>query len=195
MPWFFALDPQDAAKIVAVSYEKGIYMTNDGGKNWQIMNPPPTGDQLHPGLFQPIKFHPKDSSIWYADLGTHNVANYEQYPKGLFVTLDLGKTWHCVSNKELHNHIGCVDYLEFVENRDQYILFATSASGACYSLNYGQKWQMMHVQWKGLPDGIDTKSNMLEYDVIDAQTKDGLIYLKSKKGLLKSVDNGNTWFY
>jgi hypothetical protein len=193
--WFFALDNQDENKIVVTSYEKGIHITNDLGKRWQKLNAPPTGDELHPGLFQPLKFHPNDSSIWYADLGTHDTAHRDQFPKGLFVTSNLGRTWHCTSNEELHKHINYVDHIDFVRNGSQYMLFASSASGASYSVDHGQNWQAMRIQWKGLPDGVDNNSSMLDYGVIDAGTGDGLMYLKSRRGLLKSADNGHTWFY
>lgn len=193
--WFFALDIQDENKIVATSYEQGIYITNDRGRRWQKLNAPPTGDQLHPGLFQPLKFHPSDSSIWYADLGTHDIAHRDQFPKGLFITSDLGKTWHCTSNEDVLSHINYIDYIEFVKNDEQYTVFVASAHGVCYSSNYGQDWKRMNIQWKGLPNGIKNDSSMLDYSIIDAYTKDGLIYLKSTQGLLKSVDNGNTWFY
>jgi hypothetical protein len=73
-------------------------------------------------------------------------------------------------------------------------LYAASPTSIFYTLDKGEKWHPMSINWKGLPAGVD-ETAFIKFNLVNAQTKDGLIYLKTKKGILKSIDHGSIWYF
>ncbi len=189
---WFAVEEHREGVIVAATYESSLHYSNDYGESWKILEPPPTGAKLHPGISRPVALDPGSVDIWYADLGTHNVHEREQFPRGVFVTPDFGETWHLVSDGDTLRP--SIDQIVFVAAGDQYVIYIASPSSGYYSFDRGSHWYDMSVPYQESPNDlaeISPFSGML----VNGCTGDGLVYMKTRSGLLKSVDNGSTWFY
>ena len=197
VPWYYAIDKKRPGILVAAFYEYGLCLTEDWGETWSEINPPPTGDKPHPGIINPLAVDFQTSSIWYADLGAYNnVGQALTQPKGLFVTHNKGKSWEQGRVEGKTTDLPA-DYIEIVENAGQAVIYTAHPGLPSYrSQDNGWNWAPVTIDWGGLPDGFDQAArHAVLLAPVDALTKDGLVYLKTQHGLLKSTDNGRTWFY
>ena len=196
-PYKFAAHHRNGTIVVA-GYDKQLYWTQDYGESWFVMASSPTGGTLQPGLAQPLAFDPDSGSIWYADLGRSDITTGPR-SNGVFSTHDRGQTWlpAFVDNKAL-----AIDYIDFIQSAETLTVYVASPTKAYYSDDKGKVWNNVSIQWGGLPDGVEggereTNHSTLvnAYTLVNAHTRDGMLYLKTRKGLLKSIDNGSRWFY
>ncbi|MBV9483297.1 MAG: glycosyl hydrolase [Acidobacteria bacterium] len=176
-----------------ISEGDGIYKSLDGGKTWKNVG---LRDSRAVGK---IIIHPSNPDIvWVAALGHPFGANSE---RGIFRTLDGGKTWEKVLYKDAYS--GGIDLA--VDPQNPNILFAAlwqaqrtpwsmsnggPGSGLYRSSDGGATWKQL--QEHGLPTGpygrigvaVAANSERV-YALIQAQNPDG--------GLYRSDDGGESW--
>ena len=176
-----------------ISEGDGVYKSLDGGKNWKNVG-------LHDSrAIGKIIIHPTNPDIVFvAALGHVYGANTE---RGVFRTLDGGKTWEKVLYKDEHS--GGIDVAFDPKNPN--ILFAAlwqtqrtpwsmsnggPGSGLYRSTDGGTTWKQLHEH--GLPKGpygrigVAVAANSQRvYALIQAANPDG--------GLYRSDDGGDSW--
>jgi photosystem II stability/assembly factor-like uncharacterized protein len=178
-----------------VSHGDGVYRSGDGGQTWTHVG---LDDTRHIGE---IRIHPKDPNrVFVAALGHAFGPNEE---RGLFRTLDGGKTWEKVLYKSVH--AGAVDVSFNPHNPET--IYATiwqtyrnfwelssggPDSGLWKSIDGGDTWTEITPNL-GLPE----KAVIGKIGVSASPAKAGrvwaLIESSEAPGLYRSDDSGETW--
>lgn len=176
-------------------YGNGIYKSSDAGKTWKHMGL----DNTH--RIGRIVVHPVDTNIVYvAALGNTHAP---QQDKGVFKTLDGGKTWEKIFF--INEYTGCNE-IELDQNNPN-ILFAAmwqadiknwglnsggEGSGIYKSIDAGKTWEPMNT--KGIEFG---KSHPVgKTSVCIAPSNSNVVYalIEDKEPrLYRTEDGGNKW--
>lgn len=176
-----------------VGYGDGVYVSHDGGAHWKHMG---LKESEH---ISKIMVHPSDPNIvWVAAQGPLWSEGGE---RGLYKTVDQGKTWNQVLGDE--KWTGVTDLVMDPRNPD--VLYAATwqrhrttaaymgggpGSGLHKSTDGGETWDTLKT---GLP-----KSNMGKIGLAISPQKPDILYaaieLDQRKGVLfKSLDQGSSW--
>jgi photosystem II stability/assembly factor-like uncharacterized protein len=177
----------------SVSIGNGVYRTPDGGKTWTHLGLDET-EHIHR-----IVLHPNNPNIaWVAAMGQLWGENAE---RGVFKTVDGGKTWRKVLYVDPRT--GAADLIADPGNPNK--LFAAlwdyrrwpwffrsggPGSGLYVSYDGGETWKRYQEE-DGLPKGdlgriglaISRSNPNIVYALVEAE----------KSALLRSDDGGNTW--
>jgi photosystem II stability/assembly factor-like uncharacterized protein len=175
-----------------ISYGNGVYKSTDGGKSWINIG---LKDSRHIGA---LVVHPRNPDIAFvAAVGHAYGANPE---RGVFRTIDGGKTWEKVLYKD--DKTGAIDVVFDPHNPN--VLFAAlyeirrtpwslssggAGSGLYKSVDGGTTWK--RLDGKGLPSGILGRIGV-SVSGADSNRVYALIEAKDS-GLYRSDDGGDTW--
>ena len=120
------------------------------------------------------------AAIWYADLGSSKCQS--QVPEGYLSHSTKGRPGLVSSVDDPNGWLA--DYIEIVENAGISTICTTMPGGKpYYSVDSGDSWSQIRLDWRGLPDSFDQATrNSLTLAPVDALTNDGLIYLKTQRG-------------
>jgi len=170
----------------------GVYKSTDGGRTWRNVG---LRDSRQIGA---LIVHPRDPNIVFvAALGHVYGPNAD---RGVFRTVDGGKTWEKVLSK--NDHTGAIDIVFDPKNSN--ILFASlwevnrtpwsltsggEGSGLYKSTDGGTTWK--HLDGNGLPKGI-----LGRIGVSVSGADDNRVYALIEAvegGLFRSDDAGDTW--
>jgi photosystem II stability/assembly factor-like uncharacterized protein len=173
------------------SWGDGVYKSVDGGETWKHMG---LRDTHHVGR---IVVHPKNPDVVYVAAMGHLWGPNEE--RGLYRTMDGGKTWKKVLGIDTDTGVGDVAI-----DQDGRTLFASSyqrrrrgwgfvgggPGGALYrSFDGGESWEKLS---KGLPSGtlgrIGVEISKSHPNIVYA-----LVEHKSLGGVYRSDDRGTTW--
>ncbi|MGH9540560.1 MAG: WD40/YVTN/BNR-like repeat-containing protein [Terriglobales bacterium] len=175
-----------------ISYGDGVWKSLDGGKTWQHLG---LDDTQHIGRLI-VDPHDPDR-VFVAALGHAFGPNAE---RGVFRTLDGGKTWQKVLFKD--DHTGAID-LSF-DPHNSNIVFAAlwqaqrypwgldsggPGSGLYKSTDGGTTWK--HLEGNGLPEGVLGRIGVAVSGA-DGDRVYALIEAKNG-GLYVSSDGGDSW--
>ncbi|MFL6294045.1 MAG: VPS10 domain-containing protein [Thermoanaerobaculia bacterium] len=177
----------------SVSVGNGIYKSLDGGQTWQHLGLEKT-ERIHR-----VIVHPQDSrTAWVAALGQAWGENPE---RGVFKTLDGGKTWRKVLYVD--ERTGCADLVVDPSNPNKLIAamwdyrrwpwsFRSGGPGSGLHVSYdgGESWKKL-TEEDGLPKG-DLGRIGLAMAASDPRVVYALVEAKSN-ALLRSDDGGRTW--
>ncbi|MFC2151020.1 WD40/YVTN/BNR-like repeat-containing protein [Bacteroidota bacterium] len=202
-----AIDPSDPDHILwvgtgetwtrnSISPGDGLYKSIDGGTNWEKV-----GFEKSDHISS-IQINPNNSNEVY--VGVLGPLWGDGNERGVYKTLDGGITWEQVLAGNLST--GCSDlvmdpnnsntlYAAFWEfRRTAYSFNSGGLNSALYkSIDGGKNWKKIH---NGFPDGVlgrfaiavtKTNSNII-YAVVESEDK-------SKTGLYRSDDAGESWFH
>jgi photosystem II stability/assembly factor-like uncharacterized protein len=177
----------------SVSVGNGIYKSLDGGRTWQHLGLEKT-ERIHR-----VIIHPNDpKTAWVAAMGQ---AWGENPDRGVFKTLDGGKTWRKVLYVD--ERTGCADLVADPSNPNK--LFAAMwdyrrwpwsfrsggpGSGIHVSYDGGESWKKL-TEEDGLPAGnlgrvglaVAPSDPRVVYALVEAKTN----------ALLRSDDGGRSW--
>jgi photosystem II stability/assembly factor-like uncharacterized protein len=174
-----------------VSIGNGIYMTKDGGENWQAMGLEKTEH------ISKVIIHPTNNSTIY--VAAPGPLWSDGADRGVYKTIDGGKTWEKIFY--INEKTGCADLIMDPKNPD--ILIATMwefrrkpyafssggpSSGIFKSMDGGKTWKPMR---NGLPVGdlgrmaIAQAPSKPERLAMVCEAKETALYL--------SEDGGNNW--
>ncbi len=176
-----------------ISYGNGVYRSTDGGRSWTNIG---LKNTEHIGA---VIVHPRNPDIVYvAALGHAYGPNVD---RGVFRTLDGGKTWEKVLFKD--DHTGAIDVVFDPHNPN--VLFAAlyqvqrtpwsmdsggPGSGLYKSTDGGATWK--RLEGHGLPSSL---MGRIGVSVSGAESNRvyALIEAKDASGLYRSDDGGDTW--
>ena len=208
-----AIDPQDSNTIWvgtgeannrnSVSWGNGIYVTRDGGENFENMGLTSTHQIAR------VLVHPEDSN----DVCVCAIGHLWGYTgeRGLFQTKDGGNSWVKLESGLPNDNItGCTDLIR--DPRDPKILYAAfyhrlrkpwhfesgGGQGGIYkSEDGGESWKKLDG---GLPEqtgriglSIYAKSSNILMAIVEAEVTDTLA--KPGSGIYRSENGGKTWKY
>jgi photosystem II stability/assembly factor-like uncharacterized protein len=175
-----------------ISYGDGVYKSIDGGKHWKNVG---LNDSRHIGA---LIVHPRNPDIVFvAALGHAFGPNAE---RGIFRTIDGGKTWSKVLAKD--QNTGGIDVVfdprnpnvlcaALWEARRQPWYFSSggTGSGLYRSIDGGETWQ--RLERNGLPDGL---LGRIGVSVSGADSNRIYAIIEAKEGgLFSSDDAGEHW--
>jgi photosystem II stability/assembly factor-like uncharacterized protein len=176
-----------------ISYGNGVYKSTDGGKTWANVG---LKDTQH---IASVIIHPRNPDIAYvAALGHAYGPNVE---RGVFRTVDGGKTWEKVLYKD--DKTGAIDLASDPHNPN--VLFAAlyqvqrtpwsmegggPGSGLYRSTDGGTSWK--RLDGKGMPSSIMGRIGV-SVSGADSNRVYALIEAKDASGLYRSEDAGDTW--
>ena len=176
-----------------ISYGKGVYKSTDGGRTWSNIG---LADTEH---IASVIVHPRNPDIAFvAALGHAYGPNDE---RGVFRTMNGGKTWEKVLFKD--NHTGAIDISMDPHNPN--VLFAAlyqvqrtpwsldsggPGSGLYQSTDGGTTWK--HLEGKGLPTSLLGRIG-ISVSGADSTRVYTLIEAKDASGLYRSDDGGENW--
>jgi photosystem II stability/assembly factor-like uncharacterized protein len=178
----------------SVSVGTGIYVSTNGGKNWQAKG------LKDSERISGIAIHPQNSSVLYVAAQGHLWSSNTE--RGVYKTTDFGATWERILYVD--ENTGCADLSMDTNNPD--VLYAAmwehrrypdffnsggKGSGLYKTTDGGKTWNKLT---NGLPPGLlgriavavaPSNSNIV-YATVESEAKDG-------KGLYRSEDAGGTW--
>ncbi|MBT8181595.1 MAG: hypothetical protein KJO53_08400 [Eudoraea sp.] len=130
-----------------------IYITRDGGTNWEDIS---ITDSTLPEYSQVYEIEPSPHDAAAAYVVFSNFNTYDDYNPYMFKTTDYGKTWVNLSANFPQDQITRTIREDKVRKG---LLFAGTESGVYYSLNDGQSWEKL-------------KANLPAVPVVDIKIKD-----------------------
>jgi photosystem II stability/assembly factor-like uncharacterized protein len=178
----------------STSIGNGIYLSEDGGKNWKKKGLEQTE------RIASIQVHPKDKNIIY--VGALGALWGDSDNRGVYKTIDGGQTWSKIMF--VNNTTGCSELIMDPTNPD--VLYAAfwefrrtawsfnsgGLNSALYkSIDGGKTWNKIH---NGFPKGklgriavnIAPSNPNIVYAVVEAEKE-------NEKGLYRSEDGGANW--
>ncbi len=177
----------------SVSYGDGVYKSVDGGKSWKNMG---LKESYHIGR---IVIHPENSNIVF--VAAEGSVWGSGGDRGLFKTIDGGKTWSKVLNISDDTGVNNVE----IDTKNPDIMYATSEqrrrrtqtrigggpeSAVWKSVDGGGNWKKLT---NGIPS-VDKGGMEIHVSPLD----DNVVYLMveaamGKGGFFKSTDKGESW--
>lgn len=127
---YMAESPHDGSVIWTGSDDGLVYLTQDGGNNWQNVTPP----GLPETLINSIEVSPHDPGTAYLAVTGYKFGDFSPY---IYKTTDYGNTWSMVVNGISENHFVRV-VREDPEKKD--LLYAGTERGLLISFDGGAKW-------------------------------------------------------
>ena len=183
----------EAAPRNSVSVGRGVYLTLDGGKTWKLMGLEKTEK------ISDILIHPDNPDVVY--VGALGATWGDSAERGVFKTLDGGKTWKKVLY--VNEKTGAADMAMDPSNPNKILVamwehrrwpwFFNSGgpgSGLYITSDGGEKWDRL-TEKNGLPAG-----DLGRCGVAFSANKPEIVYalVEAKKNvLIKSTDGGFTW--
>ncbi|MDD4271709.1 MAG: YCF48-related protein [Patescibacteria group bacterium] len=205
-----AIDPSDNKAIYAGSFENGLFYSYDSGESWQVA----TG--LGKVSISNIAVDPADKCVIYATAGNKvlksedcsrtwaqvyfdndlkasvsslviDYANSNNIFIGtsngdIIKSSDKGASWRALDRFDSQ-----VDKIAISPANPKIMFVGTTARGIFRSVDGGDKWEKLADKLKDF-DG----SNRFR-DLAIVKSDKAVIFLATNYGLLKSVDDGNTW--
>jgi photosystem II stability/assembly factor-like uncharacterized protein len=179
-----------------VTWGDGVYKSTDGGETWKNIG---LRDSRH---ISQVRIHPDNPDIVHVAAYGHAFGPNEQ--RGVFKTVDGGKTWNKVLYKS--STAGAIDLIINHSNPEE--LFASiweferkawgaktggAESGLWHSTDAGKTWTDISKN-DGLPEGRMGRIGLAMANV-DAHRVYALVDSETKAGLYRSDDNGENWSF
>lgn len=192
------IDPKNENRVfVAVlghpygpNTERGVYRSNDGGKNWERV----LYKDENTGAIQ-VSFDPNNSNILYADLWAGRQGPWENgawngSESGMFKSIDGGNTWTKLTKglPTTEQGLGRVGFCIAPSNSKR--LYATVDAGRYGGIyrsdDAGESWYLLTSDGRYWGRGSD-------FAEIKADPKNEDIVYSANVVTWKSVDGGKTW--
>ncbi|MEW5842372.1 MAG: glycosyl hydrolase [Bacteroidota bacterium] len=165
-----------------------IYVTTDGGKNWQNVTPP---KNLLPEWAQinSIEANPFNEGGLYVAATRYKSDDYKPY---LLKTTDFGKTWKKIVNGIDEKHFTRVIR---ADDKRKGLLFAGTEEGMYVSFNDGENWQTFQQNLPVVP--ITDLAIKNEDLIVATQGRSFWILddISPLRQLNNDVENKNFWLY
>jgi photosystem II stability/assembly factor-like uncharacterized protein len=163
----FVLNPKTRG-IIYIASNNQVYKTTDNGKNWQL-------------IYSGAKPHVQIASLAINFFDTSQIYILET-DGTLLTSLDWGDSWKVIYNFEDKNMQELV-----IDPYNSQNIYAASQNRLYQSRDQGKSWQdILEGQRQNFP-GIEQYKQLLF-----TNEPNHLIYL-SKRGILTSADNGQSW--
>jgi photosystem II stability/assembly factor-like uncharacterized protein len=177
----------------SVSFGDGVYVTRDGGKNWENVGLP---ESEHIGM---ITIDPRDSNVVY--VAAQGPLWRDGGDRGLYKTTDGGKTWERILHvddqtgaNEIHldprdpDTLYCSTYQR--RRRVWTLINGGPGSGLYKSTDAGKTWRELT---KGLPE-VDMGRIGLDLSPVNPDILYAIVEASQEKGgIYRSLDRGETW--
>lgn len=173
--------PHEKGVIWTGSDDGMVYLTKDGGENWDDVTPP----ELEECLVNAIEVSPHDAGTAY--IATTRYKFGDKRP-GLYKTTDYGETWQAISNGIAANAFTRV-VREDTGRKD--LLFAGTEAGLYASWDGGANWQAMQLNLPVTPI-LDL---LVRHDDLIVATSGRSCWILDDVGLLRQLDHQDESFY
>ncbi|MFZ9003601.1 MAG: WD40/YVTN/BNR-like repeat-containing protein, partial [Robiginitalea sp.] len=137
--------PLQQGLIWSGSDDGKIYMTKDGGNNWEDVSISDAGLPEYSQVYE-IEPSPHDAATAYVVFSNFNT--YDDYNPYIFKTTDYGKSWANLSANFPQDQITRTIREDKVRKG---LLFAGTETGVYYSLNDGQSWEKLRANLPSVP--------------------------------------------
>lgn len=172
-----AINPRNPNEIYAGHVNvAGLYKTGDGGRRWRKVRV--TVESLYDYNFTAVAIAPSDPRVVY--IGTHDPPGDEGIDRGIFKTIDSGRTWRKLSAGAWAEEIADLA----VDPQDSNVVYAASYTQGVYkSIDGGWTWQSLN---RGLP------SREARALALHPQTPN-VVFVVLEGAVARSQDGGRSW--
>ncbi|MBO6515527.1 MAG: PKD domain-containing protein [Bacteroidia bacterium] len=164
-----AFHPTDTNVIYAGAPAGGVWVTTDGGKTWSTNT-----DTLATLGVSSIAIDPQRPDTIY--LGTGDRDASDSYGRGVFKSIDAGKTWQQSTSGMGNTVVGKI----VIDPKNTDILLAATSSGVFRSTNAGQTWSR----------SVSGNFKDLTFDAVNSKYA---YACRTGAQFYRSADNGQTW--
>ncbi|WP_300505126.1 YCF48-related protein [Crocosphaera sp.] len=171
--------PNNDSQIILGDNKGNLYLSEDKGENWQIMGNSPDNN-----LINALAISPNFANDKMILIGTD---------KGIFKSVDLGKSFVSISEENLDNNIRDI-VIKDVENNSLKIFVSTADMGVFQSEDEGENWKKINqgLTKDGQADEFKVP-HFYELGIPPTFSQDGVIFVGGFNGLFKSQNSGETW--
>lgn len=204
---FFVADPKKKNKIFVAIQNNGIFVTENGGKEWKA-----TSRSL--GNYTALSIDSLNNNVIYLSDGSR-----------ILKTIDGMKTWHQIYTETRPGQRINTIIVDYYKSN---IIYASTTTGIIKSTNYGDSWELLDwtkpeinklflsrknsnvlfiqggldiyksldgaVTWENVTSDPTTKTkNVNTIYSADFNHDTEYIFLGTKNGIIKSLDGGKTW--
>lgn len=142
-------------------------------------------------LIGPVTIDPHNSKIAYA--GTTDVPMGGHEGSGLYKSIDGGKTWKGVNDRNLKKEYWTYN-IAVDPGNSEHIYVGTDKYGLFKSENGGKSWFSLNSGLKGSALNVTSFALDAESGDIYRGTADDVTLLQKHQGIFKSFDGGKTWY-
>jgi photosystem II stability/assembly factor-like uncharacterized protein len=151
-----APSPHDVSTIWTGSDDGLVYLTRDGGRNWQNVTPP---DMPEPSRVGWIESSPHNPGTAYVAARRYEMDDRAPY---LWKTTDYGKSWVKIVDGMRDDDFA---YVVREDPKRPGLLYASTEHGVYLSVDNGVRWQSLSLNLPDVPvTGLDVK----EFDLVIA---------------------------
>lgn len=169
-------DVSDKNTWYAGSASGGIWKTTDGADNWTNLSSDLTNLSVN-ALFMA----PSEHDIMYAGTGESFPGSANNLGNGIWKSVDRGESWNQMVNTSTDENFSYVNSL-WVNPVNADIVIAATESGIYKTINGGTDWTEVYDSNTGV-------------EVLAAHpSEENAIYAgENSKGILRTIDGGDTW--
>jgi photosystem II stability/assembly factor-like uncharacterized protein len=165
------IDPKDPAIFYAGTDWSGVFTSTDGGANWTALNTGLTNTAIHSLTIDPL-----NRGVLYA--GTS---------RGVFKTVDAGKTWTDSSSGLPKALAGSIITMLAVDPEHPQILYAGTFDKIFKTIDGARSWTAIASHPR------ITQTSSFSALTVDPAHPTTIYVAAADSGLLKSADGGKSW--
>jgi serine/threonine protein kinase/photosystem II stability/assembly factor-like uncharacterized protein len=174
--------PSDGKVLYGVAVIEGAFRSDDGGRNWMVINQGLPKDNNGSYNVQSVAIDPTDPNVAYIGTG------WEPFNgNGVYKSTDGGQSWSPANR-------GMIDYSVIalaVDPASPQTVYAGTFDGKLFkSVDGGQTWDNLTAK---LPIASETSRSALRAIILDPAVPQTIYVLCEREGVLVSADGGGTW--
>ncbi len=174
--------PSDGKVLYGLAVIEGAFRSDDGGRNWMVINQGLPKDNNGSYNVQAVAIDPTDPNVVYVGTGWEPFGG-----NGVYKSTDGGQSWSPANR-------GMIDYsvtaLAVDPASPQTIYAGTFDGKLLKSVDGGQAWDDLTTK---LPLASETSRSALRAIILDSAAPQTVYVLSEREGVLVSADGGGAW--
>lgn len=181
--------------VIAALYEEGIYLSKDEGFTWEKVFSPPQGKLMA------LAIHPVNRNVLYALIATPSIFQYkprysvQSFPAYLYKSIDNGETWNLV---HIFERLSIRKGRRLMDIGINGTICILGENGVIRSVDGGYTWSHSLLQSReddGYIYAVKGKWSGNKWSIYADYRKAGRWYMTALSSVLRSDDDGKTWYY